>query len=179
MLVPTCAASFATSIKSILVETPVAVSPMSQMPQQIHNEHQVSGRARFASRPSAWIAQTFRQLDTNSLLALVDQAIVSAMSLIASIIVGRYCGANGLGIYSLAISFVVLMVGFHTAIVSAPYTVFRTRIDSADEKSFAGSSMVSSAIVILLGSTLLLIGFGVFYVFEIIPSILFRAPNPP
>lgn len=143
------------------------------MPQQVPNQHRASGRARVESSPIGWVARKSSHLDTKSLLALFDQGIVSAMSLIASVIVGRYCGADGLGIYSLAISIIVLFIGLQTAIVSAPYTVFRTRIDAVDEKSFAGSSMVSSVIVISLGTLLLLVGFGVFYIFKFIPSLDF------
>lgn len=143
------------------------------MPQQFPQENRISGHARAESSQLSRVAQKLSQLDTQSLLALVDQGVVSAMSLIASVIVGRYCGADGLGIYSLAISIIILFIGLHTAVVSTPYTVFRTRINAVDEKSFAGSSIFSSLLVILLGIVLLLVTSTVFYIFKFIPSFEF------
>ena len=64
------------------------------MPQQFSNQNRISGRARAESTLMSRVAQELGQLDTNSLLALIDQGVVSAMSLIAAVIVGRYCGAS-------------------------------------------------------------------------------------
>lgn len=137
------------------------------MSQQFPNEN----RVRFESSVLRWVMHKLARLDTNSLLALVDQAAVSAMSLIASVVVGRNCGADGLGIYSLAITIVILLVSVHTAVVSTPYTVFRTRIANQDEASFAGSSLVGSLMVTLVGVVLLLVASTVFYFFDFVPTL--------
>ena len=145
----------------------------NENPYENPYENPISGHVQVDSGGLTWLAQKIRQLDTKSLLALVDQGVVSAMSLIASVVVGRICGADGLGIYSLAITIVVLFNGLHTAMVSTPYTVFRTRIKDDDEKFFAGSSIFGSLLVILLGVGLLLVAFAVFYFFQFIPSFEF------
>ena len=140
------------------------------MSQQLPNENRFAGDTRFESSVSGWVAQTAGRIDDKSFVALIDQAIVSGMSLIASVIVGRECGSSGLGIYSLAITIVILFVALHTALVSTPYTVFRTRIEPTAEKYFAGSSLFSSMMVILIGIVVLLLTCVVFFLGNFIPS---------
>lgn len=110
------------------------------------------------------------QIDRNGVLALTDQAVVSGVSLVASVIVGRQCGADGLGIYSLAMTIYVLLTSLHTALISTPYTVFYSRIEKSESQYFAGSSLIGSLIVMGIAVCLLAIAFPVFYFLEIVPS---------
>lgn len=79
-----------------------------------------------SQRVAVW--QRFGVMNKRSLLALLDQGVVSATSLLTTIIVGRYCGSEGLGLFALGLSVLVLANGTQTSLVSIPYTVFRTRV---------------------------------------------------
>lgn len=46
--------------------------------------------------------------DRNLFLSLLDQAVVSGTSFITTLLIGRICGAEELGIYSLAFTLIVL-----------------------------------------------------------------------
>ncbi len=115
-----------------------------------------------------WIREMLR-IDRVSWLALIDQGIVSGISLVVSVIVGRLCGAEGLGMYALGMSIFVLFTGLQSALISSPYTVLRTRReDDEAEKRFAGSSLVGLGLVSLLAILLL----GVVYsFFRLVPAI--------
>src|SRR5436190_12762522 len=73
------------------------------------------------------------------LVALVDQALVSGTRFLATIIVGRYCGAGELGTYTLAFSLLVLVGCFQEAIVTTPYAVFGQRLRRRSRATYAGA----------------------------------------
>ncbi|MEM8666676.1 MAG: lipopolysaccharide biosynthesis protein [Planctomycetota bacterium] len=88
--------------------------------------------------------------------ALLDQFFVSGTSLLTTILVGRYCGADGLGLFSLAISVVVMVRGFQETLVSSPYTVFRSRVadrmalEEHAAGALAGAALLGSIVVCVL-----------------------------
>ncbi|MEX1026716.1 MAG: hypothetical protein WD049_01730 [Candidatus Paceibacterota bacterium] len=91
-------------------------------------------------------------INKRSVLALLDQSVVSATSLLTTIIVGRYCGSEELGRFSLGISVLVLANGMQTSLVSTPYTVFRTRMRGRLSPALhAGGSLAGA---LLLGALL-------------------------
>jgi O-antigen/teichoic acid export membrane protein len=69
----------------------------------------------------------------------VDQALVSGTRFLATIIVGRYCGAGELGTYTLAFSLLVLVGCFQEAIVTTPYAVFGQRLRRRSRATYAGA----------------------------------------
>lgn len=73
------------------------------------------------------------------LVALVDQALVSGTRFLATIIVGRACGAGELGTYTLAFSLLVLVGCFQEAIVTTPYAVFGQRLRRRSRATYAGA----------------------------------------
>jgi O-antigen/teichoic acid export membrane protein len=78
--------------------------------------------------------------------------------LLTTIIVGRYCGAEGLGLFSLAMSAVILARGMEATLVAAPYTVFRSRIgDRMTPETHAGGSLAGAFLLatILTAATLI------------------------
>jgi len=146
------------------------------MSGEIISNEPVPGSLIEHSRPSSrlsiryWVGEMIR-VDRVSWLALIDQGIVSAISLIASVIVGRTCGAEGLGLYSLGLSVFVFFTGLQTALVSTPYTVMRTRLnDDAEERRFAGSSFVGLILVSLLAVVILGIAYAFFAWMPMIPG---------
>ncbi len=92
-----------------------------------------------------------------SLLALTDQLVVSGTSLLTTIIVGRYCGSDGLGLFTLAISAVILTKGVQDTLVSTPYTVFRSRvIDRMTPEVHAGGALCGAALLATILTTIAL-----------------------
>ncbi len=96
---------------------------------------------------SGW--QLFRTiLSRRPTLALIDQAIVSGTNVLTTIIIGRYCGSADLGLFALATSILVFAGGTQTSLVSTPYTVFRSRLQSGTTAmSRAGSSLVGACLL--------------------------------
>lgn len=73
------------------------------------------------------------------MLGLFDQAIVSGTSFITTVIVGRFCGPEQLGVYSLGFTLLVFIAVVQESLVSAPYTVFVSRKRGVGRARYAGS----------------------------------------
>lgn len=100
-------------------------------------------------------------------LALFDQAIVSGTRFLTSIFVGRAAGVDALGVYSNALSAVILFVVVQEALITTPYTIYSNRLQGADRRLYAGGALLqhlalslgSIPILGLIGAILYL-GFG-------------------
>lgn len=71
-----------------------------------------------------------------------DQAAVSAASFLASTLLGRSAGPDALGIYYLALSFVLLARGVQEQLIAAPYTVYAQRRNGRELDEYTGSALV-------------------------------------
>jgi O-antigen/teichoic acid export membrane protein len=89
-------------------------------------------------------------------LSVFDQAVVSGTSFVTSVILGRLCSREDLGIYYLAISIVFFVRGIQEQLVSAPYMVYSSRREGHALARFAGSALVHELAVIALGSVTIL-----------------------
>ena len=65
----------------------------------------------------------WRSVGSGKLGAITEQGVVSATSLLVSVLVGRTCGPESLGIYSLAWTVITLLNGFVSSLVGIPYTI--------------------------------------------------------
>ena len=75
--------------------------------------------------------------------ALIDQAVVSGTSFLASIMIARFCGASQLGLYAIAMSIVVTLMAIQESLIMLPYTIQKHRpIGTAAE--YAGASLAFS-----------------------------------
>lgn len=122
------------------------------------------------------------------ILGLIDQAAVSGASFLTTVAIGRFCGAQELGIYALGFSLVVLVTGAQTSLISIPYTIFMKRLPESERSWYAGSVLVhyallaALAMLALVGLALLLsIGLGparlaqvVWVLLGIMPFVLLR-----
>lgn len=64
-------------------------------------------------------------INTNAFWTLMDQGVVSGSTLVVSILLVAYLGVDGFGVYSLYWMAVLLISGFHQALVVMPlYTLF-------------------------------------------------------
>lgn len=119
------------------------------------------------ARPFDSIRRWLSGRSSRSMYALADQAAVSGTSLLTTIIVGRSCGSEGLGLFVLAFGVIILSRGIQETLVSAPYTVFRLRVlDRMPATVHAGATLVGAILLACLlvlaasvaATTLLLIG---------------------
>lgn len=75
----------------------------------------------------------------SGVLALLDQAVVSGTNFLTIVLVGRTCGQEQLGFYSLGFTVLVLVAAAQESLITAPYTVFRERVGGRDRAEYAGS----------------------------------------
>lgn len=77
-----------------------------------------------------------------SILALIDQAVVSGTNFLTTVMVGRMCGLDELGIYSLGFGIVVLITNVQESLISVPYTIYGNRLQPESRAEYAGSILV-------------------------------------
>ena len=88
-------------------------------------------------------------------IGLVDQSIVSGSRFVATILLGRMCGADALGVYGLGFTFVVLVACIQNALVTLPYTVLAPRRKRRRSEFYAGSVFLLFIAMALLASLVL------------------------
>ena len=99
-------------------------------------------------------------------LSLFDQAVVSGTSFVTSVMIGRLCSKEDLGVFYLALTIVYLARGLQEHLVSAPYVVYCQNHSGESRALYMGSSLLHqialslAALVALLG-VLGLLSFGV------------------
>jgi O-antigen/teichoic acid export membrane protein len=132
---------------------------------------QANGRrepARRVNRLAASIAVTMAQADLrNGTLSLLDQAVVSGTSFATSVIIGRTCSQEELGIFYLALTIVCMARGIQEHLISAPYVIYCHRCRDERKALYEGSALLhhlalsGAALVALLGLLgLLSLGIG-------------------
>ena len=112
------------------------------------------------TRFSAWPRLRGRQLELgHGVWTLADQAVVSLASFLTTVIVGRSCGQNEMGIYGLAVSIFWLAAGIPNALVWMPYTSRAAKLSPQRRAIFAGSvTSHALAVAAALAGILLILG---------------------
>jgi O-antigen/teichoic acid export membrane protein len=93
-------------------------------------------------RMRRWWNLGWRAATSQGALAIADQGVVSAAGFATGILLGRTCGSAVLGVYSLALSIVLLARCVQNAVIVAPYTVFWSGKTAQRLPLFAGSVLV-------------------------------------
>ncbi len=93
-----------------------------------------------------------------TILSLVDQVVVSGTRFATTVLVGKFGSDAELGIYSLAFSFVVLVVCLQESLISIPYTVFVKRLGKNEQKTYSGSSLIQCVGINAIAIAFLMIG---------------------
>lgn len=129
----------------------------------------VASRAR-----AAWSLAT-----SNTSLAILDQAIVSGTRFLTTIFIGRQCGKDELGIYTLTFAIYLIFACMQEALISTPYTVFGNRLHGQDRNALSGSVLVHSVALSIVGLLAILVGLASFWVTmgvqELMPTVLAMA----
>lgn len=93
------------------------------------------------------------------MLSVFDQAVVSGTSFVTSVVIGRLCGKDDLGVYYLALSIVLLLRGIQEQLISAPYSVYCHRQDGEQLAQYTGSTF-SHQFLLLIAAAVGLTGFA-------------------
>lgn len=108
-----------------------------------------------ASRLASWLrAGLPRFVSGTHVLALADQAVVSGVSFLASVMIGRWTDPGELGAYAIAISLLVSALAIQEALISLPYAI-RWRRPPGTAAEHAGGALMQCALLSALGVALL------------------------
>ncbi len=84
---------------------------------------------------------------SNTTLAIVDQAVVSGTRFLTTIFIGRLCGKEELGVYTLMFAVYLVFACLQESLAAAPYVVFGNRLKGASRHAFAGSVLLQSLVI--------------------------------
>ena len=87
-------------------------------------------------------------------LALADQAVVSGASFLTTILVSRWTHAGQLGLYAIAVSVIVTLLGVQESLIALPYTIQRHSAPGGQSER-AGGVLIQSALFSLASFFLL------------------------
>ena len=90
-------------------------------------------------------------------VSLADQSVVSGTRFITTLLIGRICGANALGSYSLAFTIYILILGAQQSLIATPYTIFGSRVRRRERAELGGCAVAHSLILTLLALAILLV----------------------
>ncbi len=127
---------------------------------RITDEPTLSNRERSAAPPGGSLSpspQREGDLRTHlrqGALGLVDQAVVSGTQFLTTVMIGRACGKEELGVFTLAFSFFVIAMGVQNSFVILPYTIYTHRLKGADRQTYARSVVVHQGLLALLAAVL-------------------------
>jgi O-antigen/teichoic acid export membrane protein len=94
-----------------------------------------------------WGRSMFGATARKGLVSLADQSIVSGTRFLMTILLGRLCGADELGIYALGFSILMIIHCIQQSLISGPYTVFGQRYRGPSRVAYAGSALVHSGLL--------------------------------
>lgn len=87
--------------------------------------------------------------------SLGDQIVVCGTGFVTTVAVGRLCGPEELGYYSLGMTLVLLIISAQHSLVSLPYTIYGNRLGGEERALYAGSVLVQYVLVAVLAMTCL------------------------
>ena len=90
-------------------------------------------------------------------IAVFDQMVVSGTRFLATLLIGRYCGPEELGIYSLGFSLLVLIGVLQESLVCTPFTVLRESGHKYSDREYAGSVVIHHLFMTVLSIAILLL----------------------
>lgn len=95
------------------------------------------------------IARLWRVVRRPSVLAMLDQALVSGASFLTTVLIGRFASAEYLGLYSMGIAVVLALLAVQMSLLTTPYAVNRHRPEIRST-TYAGSTMLMQLVLLLI-----------------------------
>ncbi len=102
----------------------------------------------------------------NIIVALIDQALVSAGTFITAIIIARAFSVESFGIFSLGMGLVVLITSVQDSLISVPYNIQGPQIHGEDKQVYAGSVLIHQILLAVSFSVALLIAATLLFLFD-------------
>jgi O-antigen/teichoic acid export membrane protein len=127
----------------------------SSASQCLRRASEIDQSPLLASRLSFLICRVMRN---DSLIALIDQAMVSGANFLTSIVIGRACSREQYGLYSLGLSIVFFAQHIQNSLISIPYTFYVPRISKEKLKYYDSNTLAGQISLTLLISLLIAIG---------------------
>jgi O-antigen/teichoic acid export membrane protein len=90
-------------------------------------------------------------------VSLADQAVVSGVRFVTSILIARTVGDDGLGVYSIAFGCLLIAICTQEALVAAPFTLFHARESGREKSRYHASALAQLIIIMVIAS----VGFSV------------------
>ena len=85
-------------------------------------------------------------------ISLADQATISVVRFITTVLIARYAGSEELGIYTLSFGFLLIATCMQDALVCAPFTLFHSRSLGNYLRRYQGSVLFQVVIVGLVSA---------------------------
>lgn len=109
------------------------------------------------SRARRLVAAFSSPTSRKTFASIFDQAVVSGTSFVTSVIIGRMCSREELGVYALALSVVRFVSGVQSELICSPYLVYSVHRKGQALAVYMGSTVVHHLLLTLL-SLLSLLG---------------------
>lgn len=110
-----------------------------------------------ARRSLRWFSGQFGKTSRKGVLALFDQAVFSGSNFLTTVVIGRFCGLDQLGVYSLAFAVLIFLAVIHESLVWTPYTIFSHRLKPGERPEYAGTILFIQGLFSLSGVVVLLV----------------------
>jgi O-antigen/teichoic acid export membrane protein len=88
-------------------------------------------------------------------LSILDQLVVSGSHFVAMVIVGRACGPEQLGDYTLAFTVLTIAICIQQGLISLPYTIYSNYLKGEAVRQFSGSTLALFGMLAMLVATVL------------------------
>ena len=75
-------------------------------------------------------------------VSLTDQGVASAANFLTGIIIARACSKEGLGLYMLGFSLVLLVMDMQTSLIATPYMMYVPRLKDKARALYTGSALI-------------------------------------
>ena len=116
-----------------------------------------SGEATKTENRTKRLAKPWQQ----GVFTFADQAVVSLVSALTTIMVGRYCTIEELGVFVFGISLMWRATGLPVALVWTPYASRAPHLSPKSLRRYAGSSAAIAVVLGVAQAIVLLLGYGV------------------
>lgn len=108
-----------------------------------HVQRTAATASRFRVPLLAKLRQKVESSDgLSSLLGVFDQAMISGTNFVTAVVIGRCCGADTLGIYSLIASAMAMIIGVQDQLLTAPYVLYHNRKSRSSLRTYLGSNLL-------------------------------------
>ena len=101
-----------------------------------------------------------RILSQSTILALVDQIVVSGGRFAVTILIGRISGVASLGLYGMIFALFILIASVQESLLTKPFTVLGASLQEQERRFYAGSILLQAGLVSFLAGLVVALAGG-------------------